>query len=159
MRIERHSAAGTLRPTAGPSGCGFAAAGARTSKAAWAVKLLFVLGLSLNQARAPGALLGTLGLTRVGGTAVDSAAGELPLTLVGSRARRPLPAQAGAPLVAFLKFHKVAGATVATVFRNACPALLPPHYWNAARCPAQPHGHASLVRRARGKRALIFLTF
>eukprot|EP00613_Pedinella_sp_CCMP2098_P032984 CAMPEP_0171724490 /NCGR_PEP_ID=MMETSP0991-20121206/24374_1 /TAXON_ID=483369 /ORGANISM="non described non described, Strain CCMP2098" /LENGTH=484 /DNA_ID=CAMNT_0012317337 /DNA_START=166 /DNA_END=1620 /DNA_ORIENTATION=- len=49
------------------------------------------------------------------------------------------------PLVAFLKFHKVAGATVATVFRNACPDHLPRNYWDYQACPAEPHGHGSLV--------------
>ena len=46
-----------------------------------------------------------------------------------------------APLVAFLKFHKVAGATVATLLRNACPTPLPPFYWSYERCPGAPHGH------------------
>jgi hypothetical protein len=49
------------------------------------------------------------------------------------------------PLLGFLKFHKVAGATVATIFRNACPDHLPRYYWNYASCPATPHGHGSLT--------------
>lgn len=49
------------------------------------------------------------------------------------------------PLLGFLKFHKVAGATVATIFRNACPNHLPQYYWNYKSCPATPHGHGSLT--------------
>jgi hypothetical protein len=137
------------------SGCGLIAAGGWASKAVWTLKFFLVLGLSLNQViSVPSALLSTIGLPHVAGsaparfdaTAVATSNDEKSSrALLENQLSASLPRHTYTPLVAFLKFHKVAGATVATIFRNACPTHLPPHYWNVGRCPAQPHGHASLV--------------
>ena len=60
------------------------------------------------------------------------------------------------PLPALLKFHKVAGATIATVLRNACPDQVPPFHWDYKKCPATPHGHGGLaLYRRRGRPGLL----
>lgn len=130
------------------SGCGLITAGGWTSKAVWMLKFFVVLSFSLNQVSwAPGALLSTLRLPHVAESAATSNDEKPMRALLENELANSLPHHANTPLVAFLKFHKVAGATVATIFRNACPSHLPPHYWNVGRCPAQPHGHASLVHK------------
>jgi len=140
------------------SGCGLVAAGGWTSKAVWMLKFFVVLGLSLNQVfLVPGALSSTLRLLHVAESAptpLDDAAAAATFNnekpsrvLLENDLSNSFARYNNNPLVAFLKFHKVAGATVATIFRHACPSHLPPYYWNVKRCPAQPHGHASLVHR------------
>ena len=41
--------------------------------------------------------------------------------ILSGRAAMGLQARGKQPMVSFLKFHKVAGATMATIFRSACP--------------------------------------
>ena len=60
------------------------------------------------------------------------------------------------PLPTLLKFHKVAGATVAGILRGACPIHVPPFFWSYERCPATPHGHGGLaLYRRRGRMGLM----